>query len=40
MKPADIGAVIVKFNIFTPTPVFADMVDHRYQLRADVRRGA
>ncbi|TVU33950.1 hypothetical protein EJB05_15766, partial [Eragrostis curvula] len=37
VNPAEIDVVIVNCSIFTPTPVFADMVVRRYGLRADVR---
>jgi 3-ketoacyl-CoA synthase len=37
VTPADIGVVIVNCSIFTPTPVFTDMIVNRYKLRADVR---
>ncbi|RLM91422.1 3-ketoacyl-CoA synthase 6-like [Panicum miliaceum] len=37
VKPEKIDVVIVNCSIFTPTPVFADMVVNRYKLRADVR---
>ncbi|KAL6608060.1 hypothetical protein ACP70R_041123 [Stipagrostis hirtigluma subsp. patula] len=37
VTPADIDVVIVNCSIFTPTPVFVDMVVNRYRLRADVK---
>ncbi|CAO2203655.1 unnamed protein product [Urochloa humidicola] len=37
VTPADIDVLIVNCSIFTPTPVFADMVVNRYKLRAGVR---
>nr|CAB3477277.1 unnamed protein product [Digitaria exilis] len=37
VKPEEIDVVIVNCSIFTPTPVFADMVVHRYGLRHDVQ---
>jgi 3-ketoacyl-CoA synthase len=37
IKPADIDVLIVNCSIFTPVPVFADMVVSRYMLRADVK---
>ncbi|KAL6884546.1 hypothetical protein ACP4OV_010482 [Aristida adscensionis] len=37
VKPADIDVLIVNCSIFTPTPVFVDMVVNRYKLRADVK---
>ena len=37
VTPADIDVVVANCSIFTPTPVFADMVVSRYKLRADVR---
>uniref|UniRef100_A0ACD5WD08 Uncharacterized protein n=1 Tax=Avena sativa TaxID=4498 RepID=A0ACD5WD08_AVESA len=37
VKPADIDVLVVNCSIFTPVPVFADMVVNRYGLRADVR---
>ncbi|CAM0943835.1 unnamed protein product [Alopecurus aequalis] len=37
IKPADIDVLIVNCSIFTPIPVFADMVVNRYGLRADVK---
>ncbi|KAG8051751.1 hypothetical protein GUJ93_ZPchr0001g32411 [Zizania palustris] len=37
MRPADIDVLIVNCSIFTPTPVFADMVVNRYKLRSDVQ---
>ncbi|KAL6615275.1 hypothetical protein ACP70R_037545 [Stipagrostis hirtigluma subsp. patula] len=37
VRPAFIDVVIVNCSIFTPTPVFVDMVVNRYKLRADVK---
>ncbi|KAF8730427.1 hypothetical protein HU200_017005 [Digitaria exilis] len=37
VKPADIDVLIVNCSIFTPTPVFVDMVVNRYKLRHDVQ---
>jgi len=37
VKPEEIDVRIVNCSIFTPTPVFADMVVNRYKLRADVQ---
>ncbi|CAD6268295.1 unnamed protein product [Miscanthus lutarioriparius] len=37
VKPEEIDVLIVNCSIFTPTPVFADMVVNRYKLRADVQ---
>ncbi|KAM0912461.1 hypothetical protein ACQ4PT_012782 [Festuca glaucescens] len=37
IKPADIDVLVVNCSIFTPVPVFADMVVNRYKLRADVK---
>lgn len=37
IKPCDIDVLIVNCSIFTPTPVFADMVVNRYKLRDDVK---
>ncbi|CAO2165118.1 unnamed protein product [Urochloa humidicola] len=37
VRPEDIDVLIVNCSIFTPTPVFADMVVNRYKLRADVQ---
>uniref|UniRef100_A0A0D3EPQ4 very-long-chain 3-oxoacyl-CoA synthase n=2 Tax=Oryza TaxID=4527 RepID=A0A0D3EPQ4_9ORYZ len=37
LTPADIDVLIVNCSIFTPTPVFADMVVNRYKLRAEVQ---
>ncbi|OEL21810.1 3-ketoacyl-CoA synthase 6 [Dichanthelium oligosanthes] len=37
VKPADIDVLIVNCSIFTPTPVFVDMVANRYKLRSDVQ---
>ncbi|CAO2165116.1 unnamed protein product [Urochloa humidicola] len=37
VTPADIDVLIVNCSIFTPTPVFTDMVVNRYALRAGVR---
>ncbi|XP_062212468.1 3-ketoacyl-CoA synthase 6-like [Phragmites australis] len=37
VKPKEIDVLIVNCSIFTPTPVFADMVVNRYKLRADVK---
>jgi 3-ketoacyl-CoA synthase len=37
VKPEEIDAIIVNCSIFTPTPVFSDMVVSRYKLRADVQ---
>ncbi|KAF8670760.1 hypothetical protein HU200_050427 [Digitaria exilis] len=37
VRPEDIDVVILNCSIFTPTPVFADMVVNRYKLRADVQ---
>nr|ACG35539.1 3-ketoacyl-CoA synthase [Zea mays] len=37
VRPEEIDVLIVNCSIFTPTPVFADMVVNRYGLRADVQ---
>ncbi|KAL6608058.1 hypothetical protein ACP70R_041121 [Stipagrostis hirtigluma subsp. patula] len=37
VKPAEIDVLIVNCSIFTPTPVFTDMVVNRYKLRCDVQ---
>ena len=37
IRPADIDVLVVNCSIFTPVPVFADMVVNRYGLRADVK---
>ncbi|WVZ70267.1 hypothetical protein U9M48_018944 [Paspalum notatum var. saurae] len=37
VRPEEIDVVIVNCSIFTPTPVLADMVISRYELRHDVR---
>ncbi|CAL4949406.1 unnamed protein product [Urochloa decumbens] len=37
VRPEEIDVLIVNCSIFTPTPVFADMVVNRYKLRVDVR---
>ncbi|KAJ1257411.1 hypothetical protein BS78_K058000 [Paspalum vaginatum] len=37
VRPEEIDVVIVNCSIFTPTPVLADMVVSRYELRDDVR---
>uniref|UniRef100_A0A0D9V1Q4 3-ketoacyl-CoA synthase n=1 Tax=Leersia perrieri TaxID=77586 RepID=A0A0D9V1Q4_9ORYZ len=37
LGPADIDMLIVNCSIFTPTPVFADMVVNKYKLRAEVQ---
>ncbi|KAF7030553.1 hypothetical protein CFC21_042073 [Triticum aestivum] len=37
IKPADIDVLIVNCSIFTPVPVFADMVVNKYKLRSDVK---
>ncbi|CAO2208323.1 unnamed protein product [Urochloa humidicola] len=37
VRPEDIDVLIVNCSIFTPTPVFSDMVVNRYNLRADVQ---
>ncbi|OEL17866.1 3-ketoacyl-CoA synthase 6 [Dichanthelium oligosanthes] len=37
VRPEEINVLIVNCSIFTPTPVFADMVVNRYKLRADVQ---
>uniref|UniRef100_A0ACD6ACR9 Uncharacterized protein n=1 Tax=Avena sativa TaxID=4498 RepID=A0ACD6ACR9_AVESA len=37
ITPADIDVLIVNCSVFTPVPVLADMVVHRYGLRADVK---
>ncbi|KAF8730429.1 hypothetical protein HU200_017007 [Digitaria exilis] len=37
VRPEDIDVVILNCSIFTPTPVFADMVVNRYKLRAGVQ---
>ncbi|TKW14785.1 hypothetical protein SEVIR_5G190000v4 [Setaria viridis] len=37
VEPGEIDVVVVNCSIFTPTPVFADMVVSRYKLRDDVR---
>lgn len=37
VKPEEIDVLVVNCSIFTPTPVFADMVANRYRLRPDVR---
>ncbi|RLM92582.1 3-ketoacyl-CoA synthase 6-like [Panicum miliaceum] len=37
VTPADIDVLIVNCSIFTPTPVFVDMVVNRYKLRAGVQ---
>ncbi|WVZ70268.1 hypothetical protein U9M48_018945 [Paspalum notatum var. saurae] len=37
VRPEEIDVLIVNCSIFTPTPVFVDMVVNRYKLRADVQ---
>ncbi|WVZ70256.1 hypothetical protein U9M48_018933 [Paspalum notatum var. saurae] len=37
LRPEDIDVLIVNCSIFTPTPVFADMVVNRYGLRPDLQ---
>jgi 3-ketoacyl-CoA synthase len=37
VKPEEIDVLIVNCSIFTPTPVFADMVVNRYKLRPGVQ---
>ncbi|KAK3160959.1 hypothetical protein QOZ80_1BG0069370 [Eleusine coracana subsp. coracana] len=37
VKPEEIDVLIVNCSIFTPTPVFSDMVVNRYKLRASVQ---
>ncbi|XP_066308958.1 3-ketoacyl-CoA synthase 6-like [Miscanthus floridulus] len=37
VRPEEIDVLIVNCSIFTPTPVFVDMVVNRYKLRPDVQ---